>query len=176
MSPLDQMIRQTLADWIERITGVRPVLKPSKKAHLAASAFLRRDAAQTAACLNAHADECTLFGVPLLRTVEAENGWLLFFFRTDALDAYAAQLPPAQEPDDSYFTRRLWMYARRADAPVPDDAALLQGFFAVLFKLHDGERLFLAAPRQKDGADRISLEQRMTRLAAILLYERRYTL
>ena len=134
------------------------------------------DGAASGNAVKALSRACESHGVPLLRTVEAENGWLLFFFRTDALDAYAAQLPPAQEPDDSYFARRLWMYARRADAPVPDDAALLQGFFAVLFKLHDGERLFLAAPRQKDGADRISLEQRMTRLAAILLYERRYTL
>ena len=65
------------------------------------------------------------------------------------------------------------MYARHDDAPVPDDPAVLQGFFAVLFGLPDGERLFLSAPRQKDGLERVNLEQRMTRLAKVLIWERR---
>ena len=82
-------------------------------------------------------------------------------------------LPDAEEPDDGYVSRRLWMIARRPDAPVPDDGAVLSGFFAALFGLPDGERLFLSAPRDRNGTARIQLEQRMTRLAKLLLYERR---
>lgn len=173
MEPLRVAIERTLRDFIERLTGVCVALKPSKKAHLASSAFLRGDAAAEAQLLDAHAHECTLYGAPLLRSVTAENGWLLFRFAPDVLDAYATRLEDAEEPDDSYFARRLWMYARRDDAPVPDDPAVLQGFFAVLFGLSEGERLFLSAPRQKDGLERVNLEQRMTRLAKVLIWERR---
>lgn len=173
MEPLRFAIERTLRDFIERLTGVCVALKPSKKAHLASSAFLREDAVGTAQMLNAHAHECTLYGAPLLASVEAQNGWLLFRFAPDAIDAYAKLLPQIAEPDDRYFSRRLWMYARHDDAPVPDDPAVLQGFFAVLFGLPEGERLFLSAPRQKDGLERVNLEQRMTRLAKILIWERR---
>ena len=173
MTPLGSAVRTALQTYIERITGVRPALKPSKKAHLATGSFLPLDAENAARLLNAHTAECTLCGVPLLRSVSVENGWLLFFFTTDALDAYAAALPDAEEPDDGYVSRRLWMIARRPDAPVPDDGAVLSGFFAALFGLPDGERLFLSAPRDRNGTARIQLEQRMTRLAKLLLYERR---
>ena len=174
MESLKSAIEQALSAYVQRLTGKWPALKPSKKAHLASSAFLREDAAAAAAKLCEAASDCTLFGVPLLSDVKAENGWLLFTFRTDALDACAVRLPAAEEPDDSYFARRLWMYARHGDAPVPDDAAVLQGFFAALFGLPDGERRFLSAPRRLDGMARVRLEQRMTRLAKILLWERRY--
>ena len=175
MEPLSAQIKRTLTAYVERVAGVCPELKPSKKAHLASSAFWRGGADGAARLLNERADECTLFGVPLLRSVEVENGWLLFFFTTDALNAAAQRLPDAEEPDGTYFARRLWMYARHDDAPVPDDPSVLQGFFAALFGQSDGERLFLSAPRQKDGMERVRLEQRMSRLAKLLLYERRYT-
>ena len=71
MEPLRVAIERTLRDFIERLTGVCVALKPSKKAHLASSAFLRGDAVGTAQMLHAHAHECTLFGVPLLRSVTA---------------------------------------------------------------------------------------------------------
>lgn len=174
MESLKAAIEQALTEYVCRLTGTRPVLKPSKKAHLAASTFLRGDAARAAALLHAHAAECTLYGVPLLDSVGEDHGWLLFFFRTDALDAYAQRLPQPEEPDGSYVSRRLWMYARHDDAPAPDDAPVLQGFFAALFRLPEGERMFLEAPRQRDGLERVGLEQRMTRFAKILLWERRY--
>lgn len=175
MESLKTAIERTLTAFVAQYTGVRPVLKPSKRAHLATGSFLRTDAAGAAAHLAAHLPECMLFGVPLLQSVTEQNGWLLFFVSPDVLDAYAESLPDAAEPDDGYVVRRLWMYARHDDAKVPDDVAVLQGFFAALFGLSDGERLFLAAPRQKDGMERVRLEQRMTRLAKILLYERRNT-
>lgn len=173
MEPLRFAIERTLRDFVERLTGVCVELKPSKKAHLASSAFLREDAAGTAQMLNAHAHECTLYGVPLLDSVKAEHGWLLFFFRTDVVDAYASRLPDAEEPGDDYMSRRLWMIARHDDAPVPDDLFVLHGFFAALFGLPDGERLFSEAPRRLDGTARVQVEQRMARFAKILLWERR---
>ena len=171
-----EAIKTALADLVERETGVRPVLKPSKKAHLASPSFFGADASAAANALNAHAPECLLFGVPLLSRVTAENGWLLFFLTADAIDAYANTLPPPKEPDDSYFSRRLWAMARHADAATPNDPALLDGFYAVLFSAPDGERRFLAAPRAHDGNERVALEQRLSRMAKILLWERRYPL
>ena len=173
MESLKAAIEQALTEYVCRLTGTRPVLKPSKKAHLAASTFLRGDAARAAALLHAHAAECTLYGVPLLDSVGEDHGWLLFFFRTDALDAYASRLPDAEEPGDDYMSRRLWMIARHDDAPVPDDPFVLHGFFAALFGLPDGERLFSEAPRRLDGTARVQVEQRMARFAKILLWERR---
>lgn len=166
-------IEAALTDFVELHTGVRPDLKPSKKAHLASSSFLRGDAIAAAATLSEHAALCTLFGAPLLKSVRAESGWLLFFFTADAIDAYAKTLPPAEEPDESYFARRLWIAYRHEDAETPDDPKLLDGFYAVLFSAPDAEKRFLSAPRTHDGNERVALERRRTRMAKILLWERR---
>lgn len=166
-------IETALRGFVEQHTGVCPELKPSKKAHLAASTFLRTDASAAAKLLSADASACTLFSVPLLNRVEAENGWLLFFFTAKVIDAYAAMLPPAEEPDDAYFARRLWIAVHHPDVETPDDPALLDGFYAALFGAPDGERRFLSAPRVYDGNKRVALENRTARMAKILLWERR---
>jgi hypothetical protein len=173
MISLKDAIEAAVSGFVEQHTGVRPDLKPSKKAHLAASAFLRTDADAAAKTLSEHAADCVLFGAPLLSRVVAENGWLLFFFTADVIDAYAKTLPPAEEPDDSYYMRRLWIAYRHADAETPDDPALLLGFYAALFSAPDGEQRFLSAPRTHDGNERVALEQRLRRMAQILLWERR---
>lgn len=166
-------IASALADFVERHTGVKPVLKPSKKAHLASSAFLRADARSAARLLNERAAECSLCGAPLLSCVIAESGWLLFFLTAEAIDAYAKTLPPAEEPDDAYYSRRLWIAYRHADAETPDDPALLDGFYAALFGAPNGGERFLSAARTHDGNARVALENRMSRMAKILLWERR---
>lgn len=173
MISMRDAIEAALSDFVERHTGVKPELKPSKKAHLATSSFLRGDADAVAALLSAHAKDCTLFSAPLLSRVTAENGWLLFFFTADAIDAFAGTLPPVKEPDDSYFARRLWIMAHHNDAETPDDPALLDGFYAALMRAPDGEKRFLAAPKTYDGNERVALEQRLSRMAKILLWERR---
>ena len=166
-------IEAVLSDFVEQHTGVKPDLKPSKKAHLATSSFLRGDADAAAALLSSHAKDCTLSSAPLLARVTAENGWLLFFFTADAIDAFAKELPSAEEPDDSYFMRRLWIMVHHDDAETPDDPVLLDGFYAALFHAPDGEKRFLAAPKTHDGNERVALEQRLYRMAKILLWERR---
>lgn len=166
-------IEDAVSRFVEQHTGVKPDLKPSKKAHLASNSFLRTDADAAARMLSEHIADCTLIGAPLIRSVTAENGWLLFFFTADAIDAFAAALPPAEEPDESYFARRLWIAYHHADAETPDDPALLDGFYAVLFSAPDGEKRFLSAPRAHDGDARVVLENRRTRMAKILLWERR---
>mgnify|MGYP006916134025 CR=1 FL=1 len=173
MISMRDAIEAELSGFVERHTGVKPDLKPSKKAHASSSAFLRADASAAAALLNAHAEECTLLSAPLLKAVTAENGWLLFFLTAEAIDAFANALPPAEEPDDTYFARRLWIAYRHADAETPDDPALLDGFYAALMRAPFGERRFLSAPRAHDGTERIALEQRTARMAKILLWERR---
>ena len=162
MISMKDAIAAALGDFVEQHTGIRPHPKPSKRAHLASSDFLRGDADETAKLLSAHAGECTLFGAPLIRKIEAE-----------AIDAYAKTLPAPGEPDDSYFARRLWITVRHADAETPDDPVLLDGFYAVLFSAPNGERRFLSAPRHLDGTARVALEQRMKRMANVLLWERR---
>lgn len=166
-------IEQTLGAFVARHTGTEPALKPSKKAHLASGSFLRTDAKAAADTLARHAPECTLFGVPLLASVREENGWLLFFFTADAIDACANALPPPEEPDDSYFSRRLWIMARHPDAKTPDDPNLLDGFYAALFHAPDGEKRLLCASHRLDGNARVALEQRLNHAAKILLWERR---
>ena len=166
-------IEAAVCGFVERYTGVKPGLKPSKKAHASSSAFVRENASAAAETLSAHANDCTLFGVPLLKTVAAENGWLLFFFTAEAIDAFANTLPKPEEPDESGFARRLWTMCHHEDAETPDDPALLSGFFAALFRAPFGEERFLAAPRQHDGMERVAIEQRLFRMAKILLWERR---
>lgn len=166
-------VLEALTAYAARITGVKPEWKPSKRAHLASNSFLRLDAEAAALALHAHRAECRLFGAPLLASVSAENGWLLCFFTADAIDAFAALLPPPEEPDDSYLPRRLWSMARRPDAKTPDDPVLLDGFYALLFGAPNGEQRFLSAPRHLDGNARVALEQQRARMAKILLSERR---
>lgn len=166
-------IEAAVCGFIQQHTGVSAVLKPSKKAHLATNAFLRTDADAAAKTLSAHTADCTLLGVPLIGSIRAENGWVLFFFTADAIDTFAQTLPPAAEPDDSYFARRLWIAYRHPDAETPDDPALLLGFYAALFSAPDGEQRFLSAPRAHDGNERVALENRRSRMAKILLWERR---
>ena len=173
---MSDAIEAALGAFVERHTGVKPVLKPSKKAHLASGSFLRADASATAELLSEHIGDCMLLSVPLLSRVSAENGWLLFFFTADAIDAFAAALPEAEEPDETYFPRRLWIMTRHADAKTPEDPKLLDGFFAALFAAPNGEERFLAAPKAHDGNVRVALENRMARMAKILLWERRNTL
>ena len=173
MKSLKIVIEATLKAFVEQQTGVRPVLKPSKHAHLATSAFLRGDAARICALLNEHASDCTLFDRPLLRTVRAENGWLLFFLTRDVLNAYAEMLPPAPEPDESFFERRLQIMARHADAPVPDDPFVLFGVYAVLFSAPRAQETLLSAARRYDGMERVALERQLARVGKLLLWERR---
>lgn len=176
MNSWKESIETAIGDFVERHTGVRPALKPSKKAHLASNSFLRGDAEAAAEQLALHAPDCALCGARLLKTVEAENGWLLFFLTAEAIDAYAKTLPPADEPDDSYFARRLWILRQHADADTPDDPRLLDGFYAVLFSAPNAEERFLSAPRAYDGMRRVALEQALSRMANILLWERRNNL
>lgn len=169
-------IKETLGAFVERYTGVKPVLKPSKKAHLASSTFLREGADAAAQLLTGHLPDCTLSGAPLLSRVIAENGWLLFFFTAAAVDAFSETLPDPIEPDETYFLRRLWIAAQHDDTETPDDPALLDGFFAALFRAPQGEERFLAAPRAHDSMERIAIEHRLFRMSKVLLWERRNTL
>ena len=120
-------IGTALCDFVEQYTGTRPDLKPSRKAHLASGSFLRGNAKAAAQALSAHVTECVLLGAPLLARVDAENGWLLFYLTADAIDAYEAALPEPEEPDDSYFARRLWITVHHADAETPDGGVGVPG-------------------------------------------------
>ena len=74
MNTFRTAIGTALCDFVERHTGTRPVLKPSRKAHLASGSFLRGDAEAAAQALSSHVTECVLLSAPLLARVDAENG------------------------------------------------------------------------------------------------------
>lgn len=167
------LIETALTDFVERHTGIRPVWKPSKRAHCATSAFLRAQAKQTAETLHAKRADCVLFGTPVLDAVREENGWVLAFFSARAIDALAKRLPPPEEPDGSYVSRRLWIWAQHEDRPTPDDPALLAGVFAMLFSAPNAAQTLFRAPYGKDGRERVALEQGLFRAAKLLLWERR---
>ena len=173
MESLKSLIEAALADFVQSHTGVWIALKPSKKAHLASASFLRTDAKAAATLLHDRREACTLFGVPLLASVTEENGWLLFRFTAAVLDEYSKRLPGAPAPDETTFARRMQILSRHPDAPTPDDPALLQGVFEVLFGAPNAEETLLSAPRSLDGNALVQLEQRLSRIATIILWERR---
>ena len=173
MESLKAQIETALSDYVERQTGVRPVFKSSRRAHCATSAFLRADAAETAKRLMQNRSECTILGAPLVASVREENGWILIFCTAAALDALAKTLPPPIEPDETPFLRRLWIWAQHDERQTPDDDVLLQGVYAVLFGAPDAEQTLLSAPHKKDGMARVALEQGLSHIAKLLLWERR---
>jgi len=170
---LKSLIEAAVKGFVQSHTGVLITCKPSKKAHLATNAFIRADAESIAETLHGDRERCTLFCVPLLDSVTEENGWLLFTFTVAALDAYAKTLPTAPAPDESVFLRRMQIWSRHEDADTPDEKALLQGVFEVLFGAPNAEETLLTAPRSLDGNARVQLEQRLSRIATIILWERR---
>ena len=169
------LLGTALTGFVRRHTGVAPWWKPSGRAHCATSAFFRDGAAETAALLNANKADCTLDGAPLLDRVSERNGWILVRFAPAAIDALAARLPEPEEPDESFFARRLWIWAQHGDRPTPDDPAVLQGAFETLFGAPHAERTLLSAPYQRDGIARVELEHSLFRIAKVLLWERRNT-
>lgn len=173
METAKEWIEQALSDFVERETGVRPAWKPSKRAHCATSAFLRADARAAAERLHAARADCTLFGAPLVNAVRKENGWILMDLTAEAVDALAERLPPAEEPDETVFLRRLWIWAQQEERPTPSDPVVLQGVYGVLFGAADAENLLLKAPQHLDGMARVTLEQGLSRAAKVLLWERR---
>ena len=173
MESLKTLIEAALTDFVQSHTGMRIALKPSKKAHLATASFLRTDAKAAATTLHERRETCRLFGVPLLDSVTEENGWLLFRFTGAVLDAYAKRLLPTPAPDESYFARRMQILSRHEDTKTPDDPALLQGVYEVLFDAPNAEETLLSAPHKKDGMERVKLEQSLSRAAKIILWERR---
>lgn len=167
------LIETALTDFVERHTGIRAAWKPSKRAHCATSAFLRANAKQTAEMLHENRADCLLFGTPLIDAVREENGWLLLRLTAQSIDALAARLPRPLEPDDAYAARRLWIWAQHEDLPTPDDPVLLQGVFEMLFSAPNAEQTLLGAPYHLDGRARATLENRLCRIAKLLLWERR---
>ena len=129
----------------------------------AAAKSLHADAAAWCERIHARLEErpVLLFGVPLIDTVEAEDGFLNFYFTTEAYDAIIAhmlkELPAVYElpePCDQvgYAAWRMAMLARKGPSPMPDDPVLKKTMwitFGIAERLGD-ERLL--ALRKSDAA------------------------
>ena len=102
-----------------------------------------------------------LLGAPLIDTVEAENGYLNFYFSTAAYDAILAhmleELPPARplklpQNEVDYACWRMYMLAHKGSSPFPDDPCVKKAMwltFGITERLSDARLLKL---RKEDAA------------------------
>lgn len=164
------------------ILGAPVSLRPSQKAMLASPDFVRADADAAAKALADRRDEIRLLGAPLLKSVRAENGWLLFSLREAAFDAYASALPTDFLHGDAYIDRRMELLLRHGDVPLPDCPAILSAVLTASFAsrrgrwTQDDERAVLTMTHNLSGMARVNAEQRAAHAAKIILFERRFLL
>ena len=164
--------------WALETLGKRIALRPSQKAMLASSDFVRSDAKGAADLLRNRIERCRLYGAPLLQNVRAENGWLLFDLHAAAFDAYAARLPREFTHGTAYADRRMELLLRHGDAPTPDCPAILRATLNASFASRRGrwtkeeERAVLSMTHTLSGMERVRAEQCAAHAATIILYER----
>lgn len=179
MRPFCTEAREAITEWIREVLHTEAVLREARRAHFSCSDFLRGDAKAAAKTLWARSAECTLYGQRLLAAVWEENGWLLFRCTEAVFDAYALQLPPWDGAPEGFLEQRLWMHLKKADAPIPKAECVTDALLLALRCTEKGrwtaeaERAVLTATHSLAPKERIEAEQRMHRLARIILWERR---
>lgn len=110
-------------------------------------------------------------GAPLIETVEAEDGFLNFYFTAAAYDAMIEhmllELPPVTElalPHDevTYACWRMSMLARKGASPVPDDPCVKKAAWLVLgIAERAGDRRLLALRKQEAAAALLGMSRRL---------------
>lgn len=177
-SILDE-ITTALSAYIANTTGVRPEKKAfrlSRSGLLSLNSFVRADSLHACEIICAECGSYTLWDTPIIETVGAENGWLLFslspaFFvrlceRAAALDRI---------PGSDYVSVRMRMLMRKGPCPCPDNgrvhAALLKSVFADdrnRFTAED-DRAILTMTHGEKGMKRVLLENSCGTAAKALL-------
>ncbi len=171
--------QKAIEDWAEGVLGVRAAVRPSQRAMLVSSRFVREDAAAAARELNAHRTDCTLLGACWIASVRSENGWLLFDLDRAAFDAWACSLPNDFPHGTDYVDRRMEMLLRHGDCPLPDVQPILNAIVTASFAstrkkwTQADERAVLTMTHSLGGMERVKAEHSAARAAKIILYERR---
>ncbi len=168
-----------ISDWARRIVDAPLGLRPSQKAMLAGSGFVRTGAEAEACALQSQLAACRLLDAPLLASVRAEKGWLLFDLDKAAFDAYACSLPDDFAHGSAYLDRRMEILLRHGDRPLPDCPAVLRAVLTASIASDRGrwtqadERTVLTMTHKLSGMERVAAEQSAARAAKIILFERR---
>lgn len=169
MTDIYAHVRTLLSALMEEAIGIpgeeARIQCPAKYSPAASSAAksVQADAEAWCAALNRRIVEAPvlIFGAPLIDVVEAEGGFLNFYFTIEAYDAIVnhmlLELPPAGElapPADEvgYVCWRMAMLTRKGPSPVPDDPVVKKALwltFGITERLGD-ERLL--ALRKSDAA------------------------
>lgn len=112
-----------------------------------------------------------IFGVPLIETVEEEDGFLNFYFTAAAYDAMIGhmllELPPVTElalPHDevSYASWRMSMLARKGASPIPDDPCVKKAAWLTLGVAEKaGEPRLLALRKREAAAALLGMSRRL---------------
>ncbi len=143
-------VRQLLADAIGRATGrdIPPdwidCLAKGYPARSAAALKLGIDAGELAQFLQTRREDCgVLFGAPLVQSVEAKQGHLLFSFTpafyTGAVETVLSCFAPVEGPFAvggpdrvRYGLQRMWMLSRKPHCGCPDDRVVQRALWLAL--------------------------------------------
>ena len=184
METLFKTIEQAFLIWSEAVLDVPVRIGLSRIAAFSSPAFVRKNAAAAAEKLSGSLDGFRLFGTRAFRTVQVQNGWLLFEPDIHLLDAYACTLPgpvpgeAIRSETADLIDYRMDMLLRHADADLPDYEPLI---WAVLTASHacatgkwsaETERTVLSMLHGLSGKARLEAEQHSGRAAKIILWER----
>ena len=162
-----------------RETAGEPVrLKLSSYAMLACWKQSQERAEECAKTLSVRAETCRLFSVPLLREIRERNGWILFDLDPAAFNEYAHRLPEQFEIGTEYADRRMEIFRRHPDVPLPEDDTVLRTVLRASRDCLEGkwtpqtDHAVLTMTHHLTGMERVNCEQRLHRAAKIILYER----
>lgn len=169
----------TIGSWIGAFSGKSINLRLSKKAMLASSDFLLENSETMAENLSKECKNCLFKSASLIRSIRAENGWLLIDLNKSYFDAFSLLLPDSFEYGSAYVDKRMEMFLRHGDAPLPDYDPVLKAILIASFAstrgkwTQDDERTVLTMTHALSGMERVRTEHALARAAKIILYERR---
>jgi len=187
MQALLNTILQALAAHVQNAAGcasLRGDFRLARMAPLACRSFVWEGAGEAAAQMHTRRESCLWMGAPLLKTVRAENGWILFVF-TDAFYTALCKAiiqtaySPARAGDEAqlYLVNRLRIWARRGPAPCPAEPNVQRALWIAFYdsarfgRLQgDAQRAVLSMTHHADGLARIALEGALGSVAAALLH------
>ena len=179
---METLFYQTIKNinsWIESFSGKSAHFRLSKKAMLSSSDFILEDPLMVAEALAAVRKECSFMGVPMIRSIRCENGWLLIDLEKTVFDTFALLLPDQFDYGDSYVDKRMEMFLRHGDCSLPPYDPVLKAVLTASYAstrgrwTKDDEQAVLTMTHTLSGMERVRTEHAISRAAKIILFERR---
>ncbi len=170
---------KNINSWIVSFSGKSAHFRLSKKAMLSSSDFISEDPPMVAEALAAVRKECSFMGVPMVRSVRSENGWLLIDLEKTFFDAFALLLPDQFDYGNFYVDKRMEIFLRHGDCSLPPYDPVLKAVLTASYAstrgrwTKDDERTVLTMTHALSGMERVRTEHAISRAAKIILFERR---